>query len=129
MNAREIRAELLGQHAEIRALIEEARGGSKTALVRLGDAVRRHNLREEELLGQLLPTLDAWGPVRTAIMLEEHVAEHGELYAVLLDATRGQRAVAELVEHLLEHMAYEEKTLLAEDLLDDSVVTSDSFGG
>ncbi|MGO8993919.1 MAG: hemerythrin domain-containing protein [Polyangiaceae bacterium] len=148
MKPSEIRRELLEQHAGLRSLIEAtcratesaARGeGSRDeaadCLARVVDALRRHNLREEDLLRDLIPTVDPWGPARAEIMTEEHIEEHRELFATLVAATeaRDPRAAATLVrelrEHLLEHMAREEKGFLGEDALHDDDLSVDAFGG
>ena len=39
----------------------------------------------EEGLKTVLPTIDAWGKVRKEVMLEEHVAEHSDLYGALAE--------------------------------------------
>jgi hemerythrin len=148
MKRSEIRRELLGQHAALRSLIEKtcqatdrwaggeaARYEARAYLGRLVDDFRRHNRREEELLRDLIPTVDPWGPVRAEIMNEEHVKEHEELYTALADATAASdrkvtaRLVRELRERILEHMAREEKGFLGEDALRDDDVSIDSFGG
>jgi hemerythrin len=148
MKRSEIRSELLGQHAALRSLIEQtcqatdrwaageaARYEARACLARLVDDFRRHNRREEELLSDLIPTVDPWGPARAEIMYEEHVKEHDELYAALTDATAASdpeataRLVYEVRERILEHMAREEKGFLGEDALRDDDVSMDSSGG
>jgi hemerythrin len=144
MKASEIRTELLQQHADLRAQVEEikrsltseptssAREALRALLVRLAGAVRRHNRKEEDLLRDVLPTVDAWGPARTEIMLEEHVKEHETIYAALVDAgtaedVRGR--VGELLSRMLEHMAHEEESILTEEVLTDEAIVRDYFGG
>lgn len=148
MKPSEIRKELLGQHQDLRVRIAQARdvvarcqrkeAGSDDlhrALVHVADAVRMHNQREEELMRDVLPTLDAWGPVRKEVMLEEHVVEHAEIYDALMHATQGsdlEKAAASalaLFDHMGEHMAREEKVFLSADLLDDLGAPPDTFGG
>lgn len=144
MTSSEIRAELLQQHADLRARIQEARQAAegqrvdgsrdelRAALLRLAEALRKHNRREEELLREILPTVDAWGPVRAELMLEEHVQEHDAIYETLVDAGAAPDArplVARLVDALLEHMAREEKTFLTEAVLCDDGIVRDYFGG
>jgi len=146
MTPSEIRAELLGQHARLRSLIDETRAIAERArqgeavgdalrdgVARLATAMRDHNAREEELLGGILPTVDAWGPARAEIMDETHRREHDELYEVLLGIRTAPRELAgagvtALFDRLLEHMAREEKTLLGEDVLKDDTVVVE-FGG
>jgi hypothetical protein len=148
MKPSEIRETLLEQHTGLRALIEEtsraieqwgrgdaARADALSCLARLSAAVRRHNACEEELLRDLIPKVDAWGPARAEIMSTQHVKEHHALSAALMDvsaADEGNMAatlIANLRERMLEHMAREENGFLAEDVLRDDVVVIDSFGG
>lgn len=139
-----IRTTLLKQHADIRTLIESARGAAnalpidvehlRAILGRLIVAVRLHNSDEEEALKNVLPKLDAWGPQRTAIMNEEHFAEHHELYSTLLAASEAKdpriaaASVLELADQLLEHMEHEEKLFLGPKVLTDDIRT-DGMGG
>jgi hypothetical protein len=88
MNLDDIRTELTVQHTNLRQMIEEVRGlaqdskptgGELRARVdELGEMLREHNRREEELLRGILATIDAWGPIREEIMREHHVTEHRE---------------------------------------------------
>jgi hypothetical protein len=128
MDFEDIRVELLAQHERLRRLIHEARDSAIARAVRsrdtdlralvdrLGDHLREHNVREEELLAVVLPTMDAWGTVRQEIMTESHVLEHGEL----LGALEGMRsslgsgpcgALLATLDRILEHMVREEKIL------------------
>lgn len=153
MKASEIRAELLGQHGEIRQRIAEirqalarrpltdaARDEGEGRIAQLIGLLRRHNAREEELLRDVLPTVDAWGPARAEIMLEEHAKEHDALYAALADAGALPRAsgpaveaahakLAELMDRVLSHIAHEEKIILSEEVLRDDGIVRDYFGG
>ena len=122
MKPSEIRGELLREHAQIRMMLDvtltfaevshvEAPGcdSLREHLVRLTDAIRTHNLREEALLRDLIPSVDAWGPARAAIMVEEHVQEHERLYTALLGISRtpaefAAAGVAALVYLIGEHM-------------------------
>jgi hypothetical protein len=155
MKPSEIRTELLAQHERIRARVLEARGkldewqaeppargelreelnGRLAALI---GVVLEHNAREEELLRDVLPTVDAWGPARAEIMLEEHTREHDALYKALLDAfgvaggaaAHGARdEISALLDRMLEHMAREEKICLTEEVLRDDGIVRDYFGG
>ncbi len=134
---REIRATLLQQHAEIRARVAETRAAPpeqlRDCLSRLANALRMHNAAEEHALQKVLPTLDAWGPARKEIMLEEHVAEHSELYGALFQASTAPAAaaaahVASLLEKVLAHMEHEEQTFLGAELLTEDA-EADGFGG
>lgn len=138
----EIRTILLSQHADIRALVEETRaaaaGGDvehqRGCLARLASLVQTHNSGEEAALKAILPSLDAWGPVRQKTMLDEHVAEHGELYATLVaasaaaDATAAAGAIVKQLDKMLAHMALEEREFLGAELLTDDTLC-DGFGG
>jgi hypothetical protein len=147
MRPSEIRAELLGQHATLREMIEETRSVAERArrgapvrvdlrvrMTLLADAVRRHNLHEEAVLEDIMPTIDAWGPERSSILVREHAQEHEELYAALIgipftvDEFAGA-GVDSLLNLLLKHMEREEKAFLGEEVLrDDAVVTDQSSG-
>jgi hypothetical protein len=146
MTHSQIRAELLEQHSEIRTMVDEARicadracgGGPAEDLVAairlLADAVRRHNGREEELLRDLIPTVDAWGEARADLMTDEHVQEHEAIHGALLGMTRtpsefAGAAMRELLDELVDHMAREERAFLNERVLRDDVVATDPFAG
>lgn len=148
MKPTEIRIELLEQHTALRALIDETcraterwsrregpREMARDYLIRLADGVRRHNLREEELLRDVIPKVNPWGPVRAEIMTDEHVIEHQELYDALANAAAADNprellpTVRGLRERMLEHMAREERSFLGEETLRDDDVSIDSFGG
>ena len=146
MRPSEIRAELLGQHDQIRAMMDEvrhvavrARRGEpvgealQAGVARLAQVIAQHNAREEELLRGIIPTVDAWGPARAEILDETHAREHEVLQQAILGIPRTPRefagaGVEALFERVLEHMAREEKTLLAEDVLRDDTVMVE-FGG
>ena len=147
-SATQIRTELLAQHSAIRSLMaqtrlaverlrrgEAASGDLRECLARLASAVHRHNDREVEMLRDLLPTVDAWGPERAAMMVEEHEREHGELFECVVEAgattdkALAAKLSAFLLDRLNEHMAREEKILLAEDVLRDDVFVREYFGG
>ena len=147
MKPSEIRRELLQQHAEIRIMMEVTltiakgtrvgvpdRGDLPDCVVRLADALRAHNQREEALLRDLILSVDAWGPARAAIMTEEHEKEHERLNAALLGVPRtpiefAAAGVIALVALIRQHMDREEAAFLGEDVLrDDVVVTNQSDG-
>jgi len=148
MKPSEIRAELLEQHARLRDLMDATqaiaaglRSGARTAaddlrlsLARLADALRTHNLREETLLRDILPSVDAWGPVRAAIMTEEHRAEHARLYTALpeIQCTAfelGGTGIVPLIERIRAHMDREEALFLGEDVLCDDIIVANQSGG
>jgi hemerythrin-like domain-containing protein len=147
-SASKIRTELLEQHGEIRARADEVRAAMdelkmgpaardvlRGALARLADAVRNHNAREEELLEDVIPHVDAWGPARAEVMVESHGEEQQEIYAALVEAGANPdsdaaiRVVTELLDRMKERMAVEEKLLLGEDVLHDDLVPREYFGG
>lgn len=143
----EIRTELLKQHRGLRALLHRtkkaavrckqgestAAGELRQAITQLAGALRLHNQCEEEMLGGIIPTLDAWGPARAEAMSESHVREHFAVHAALVDAGRmmNPQAVAaaalRLIDQLKHHMAREEEDFLRADLLQDGVGVSDGF--
>lgn len=147
MKISEMRTELLGQHDTIRRLITEVEG-SLSGLERAGvapvyDALRRlqatlehHNRREEALLENLLPTVDAWGDARAAWMDLRHREEHEDAMKALRvalgveDPSVVARAVRALVADLSAHVSREEVEFLsAEVLTDEKFRLSDGFGG
>lgn len=143
----QIREVLLQDHQILRSMIATARkvadrgsDGEPVAeelrgeIVRLMDVLRGHNRREEELLRDVIPSVDAWGQVRAEIMTEEHVREHEEFFAALMgvQATPVEFAgagVGLLLESMLAHMAREERAFLSEDVLRDDIVATYSFSG
>lgn len=128
MKPSEIRKELLDEHAKLRAAMQIARaaGDRRASIARLAEVLRAHNLREEELMSQVFPTLDAWGGMRALVMLEGHVEEE-QLFAAHLAG--GATKAPDLFDRILEHMAREEKVFLGEDVLSDDELAPDSFGG
>ena len=123
-------SERVGQCADSACSGEPVAEELLAAVRALADAVRRHNLREEELLRDLIPAVDAWGHERAEVMTEEHVREHDELYQSLLGtpctppefAGAGVRL---LLGELLEHLEHEERAFLNEDVLRDDAVLAD----
>ena len=143
----EIRIELVGQHRELRRLAEQARraaerlgqgdraAGSEMqwSLSQLAEALGAHNAREAELLGDLIPTIDAWGPVRASLMSAHHREEHDALQAALGEAIDAGTAAAALVaavaERLLRHMDDEEREILDPRVLRDDICAIDASDG
>ena len=138
MKPSEIRRELLDQHAEIQRRLEAARIAEPqhlhSALVRLADYLRVHNLREEELMTDIFPQLDAWGMIRAEVMVGEHLEEHRELWEAVLDTsettdpTAAASKTRALCERIHEHMLREEKVFLNDEVLTDEA-NLDYFGG
>jgi hypothetical protein len=147
MNASEIRSVLLREHAQIRIMLDVTLSFAEAShvdapgcddlrehLIRLTDAIRTHNLREEALLREVIPTVDAWGLARAAIMFEEHIQEHERLYAALLGvpltpAEFAAAGVVALVDLIHGHIDREEAAFLNEDVLRDDLVVADQSGG
>jgi hypothetical protein len=143
MKPSEIRTELTREHEGLRKMIDGLRilAGKiqvgdpldiamREGLARLGEALAVHNQREESLLKDLIPTVDAWGSVRAEVMNSSHRLEHDELEAMVMALRSGPIRFLDLMnlfERLLEHMAREERDILGEDVLrDDSVVVEAS---
>ncbi len=137
---------MLGQHAEMRATIARAteligrvRAGEPVRLAlqetlgALADAAHAHNAREEELLRDIIPTVDAWGPARATVMDEQHTLEHQALHAALEAGVRDGDASCDAAEGLLarmlRHMEREEEAVLSEEVLRDDSVITHYFGG
>jgi hypothetical protein len=125
---------------ETRILAEGARAGDghgdelRASLIALSDAVRTHNLREEALLRDVIPSVDAWGPARAAIMTESHVKEHERLFMALVGFRSAPIELAgvgiiSLMALLRDHMDHEESVFLREDVLRDDIVVSDQSDG
>jgi hypothetical protein len=146
MDLESMRSELSAQHAELRRMIEAVRESAseepaarsgpdlRSRLDELSRSMREHNRREEELLGDVLPTIDAWGSVRRDIMTEQHVSEHGELAAALddvgpLSEDNECRALLSTLDRVLEHMAREEKAFLSDPLLREDAIAAGQVSG
>jgi len=143
-----IRITLLAQHellrrhitrarqlAELWSKKERFRNDLEQCLRDLAEELTSHNKCEERLLGDIMPTIDAWGPLRAEAMLDEHMAEHQALAHQLnvasreTDARIGAARLSTMLQTLLEHMENEERTFLSESILSDSLAPRDTFGG
>lgn len=146
MKLSDIRRELLEQHHQLRTMMTATRvvaehvlagAGTRDALrsslTRLANAVRAHNVREEELLRDVISSLDAWGPARAAMMTDEHAKEHTRLHAALLDMRSTEDtsvdSVLAVVALMRDHMDREEAVFLREDVLRDDIVVADQADG
>jgi Hemerythrin HHE cation binding domain len=150
MTLKEVRTELLQQHADLRRTIgeaaammdrwasgEDARHALRRILVHLSEALAVHNAREVALLRGVISKIDAWGEAREEIMNERHVHEHQDIFDALLVATESPNAkaaaplLATVFDRLLEHMGREENAFLKREVLhdDDEPLEVDSFGG
>lgn len=136
MTPSRVRAELLGEHFELRRLIEEARallrsGGDPAPGVlqgcmdRLANALHAHSKHEEDALTQVFSELAKKTAGGEPGMDESHIAEHARLVGVVREACASPDAVDPLVpvvavlSELESHMNDEEAVLLSEDLLSD----------
>ncbi len=128
--------ELLAQHNEIRRLIQAVRDAepdvAQAQRAQLRAALTAHNAREEELLGTVLPGIDAWSEIRTAHMSDDHRAEHRDLEKLLddgrSDATAPRDETLALLDDILAHMRDEEALFLNEKVLRDDVITVQAGG-
>ncbi len=133
----EVRRSLLEDHVRLRRLLDEleelaarVRGGDDVGRLfsasarRLLHELDRHNATEEGVLEPLLRRTDAWGVVRVYGMFAEHQEEHAALAAMLQhrEASQLARAIPRLSEDLRAHMAREEVTFLAGDVLSDALL-------
>jgi hypothetical protein len=143
----QIRQELMDQHAglkllaaKVRDMVDHPSGADSRdqlsgLLQELGDGIDAHNDREEHLLGEVLPTLDAWGPERLARMDEHHRAEHREIAervraaAELPEFRAALNAALPAIDALMAHMREEEKEFLGKDLLRDDVINIQQSDG
>jgi iron-sulfur cluster repair protein YtfE (RIC family) len=135
MNPSQVRAELLGEHFELRRLVEAARvvieKGSvppaelASALDALVGALAAHAKHEEAALIELAESLSESARKPNAVMDEDHIADHERLVASVRQAgaaatpTARRERVGEVLAELESHMTSEEAVLLGEDLLVD----------
>lgn len=148
MEPSEIRSELMDDHDALRGLTARAaelvaalragapsRDALREALGALADATHAHNAHEEALLRGIIPTVDAWGPVRADVMYEQHRLEHKELHDAILrcrEALEAEALCAEvdaMLAGLAAHMAREEEAFLGADVLRDDAVVVDTSDG
>lgn len=142
MTPGEIRERLIAQHDGLRARIDAARLASekwacgevppshvRKALSELTDALRAHNLHEERALEGLIRSMDPWGRALEEFMDDEHVREHRNMLDALgqvtdaRDPREGGRQLEKFCERVLDHMTWEERTLLNASLEEDEVST------
>ncbi len=128
----EMRAELLRQHEDIRALIVEVRAAiarirvhrvtadALRACLRAVDrALSAHHRCEEDVLCAELQSA-ASGPLRTALMTDRHRREHDHVQhalaqaAIVPDPLLAARAAERVIDDVLAHMALEERDLFAD---------------
>jgi len=145
---RAMRDDLLARHAELRSAVDDVRaavyrvreGVASTAdlqhaLGRLADTLRAHCAHEDEVLGDVIRTIDAWGDARAEVLEDEHTRECRELDEAVAqadattDAERLFMLTIHCIERLLEHFSREERFVLAEDVLSDDIIPRNSFSG
>ncbi len=133
MTPSEVRAALLGEHFELRRLVEEGRAilrsaqqlprpDLRDAVERLADALLDHRRHEEAALRDILGKVEGRRHP-DAVMDEAHVAEHSRLVEVLRAAVADHGAppvderVGDVLDELEDHLDHEEEVLLGVDLL------------
>lgn len=133
MTPSEVRAALLGEHFELRRLVEEARAilrngqepprpDLRVAVDRLADTLLQHSRHEEAALREVLGMVEGRRHP-DAVMDEAHVAEHGRLVGVVRAAIEDPASpalderVGNVLDALEDHMDHEEEVLLGVDLL------------
>jgi hypothetical protein len=133
MTPSEVRAALLGEHFELRRLVEEGRAilrngqepprpDLRAAVDRLADTLLAHSRHEEVALREVLGTVQGRNHP-DAVMDEAHVAEHARLVEVLRASVEDYASpavderVGNVLDALEDHMDHEEEVLLGVDLL------------
>jgi hypothetical protein len=101
----------------------------RVGLAELSDELARHNREEERLLSGVVPTLDAWGPVRKRLMDEHHAREHEAQLKALrsivdtkplkTDMSAAIHLARRCLGEILKHMDREEREILHPDVLRD----------
>lgn len=143
----EIRAIILGEHAELRELLHEiealldrsardaaARRALPEHLARFNELFLRHIAHEEEILGPVLADIDNWGPIRIEQMDAEHAEQRAQIHrlSALEPAPASSAYVDEVrgfVRAVLVDMDAEERECLSPNVLRDDTISIDAFGG
>jgi len=129
MTPKEIRIELLRQHAELRHMIEAARriagrlraGESlrqelKASANRLDNELDEHNRCEEQWLREVFPAAGTSTDHHAEIMTKRHFEEHRTLHKALLDVNLepddawAARNFMDALDCVVDHMTREEST-------------------
>ena len=149
MKYSKIRELLIEEHRGLRTLAAETRVAAqqildgavptleplRARLAELEIALAAHNRHEDELLSDIILTIDAWGPQRESVMREDHLIEHSailkslERCASLDDQLVAAQGANELVLRMLRHMDSEEREVLHPDILRDDVVAISGVSG
>jgi hypothetical protein len=136
MNADHARTLLITQHQAIRTSLASCLEIAKRlrtddadedeleiALTRMRGEVYQHNLSESALIRPLLAQTQRWGDLLLDRMLQEHLGEHVAMWTVLEQPARVVAfELEELAEDLDAHMAAEERTFLAPNVLREDVI-------
>jgi hemerythrin len=135
MTPSQVRAELLGEHYELRRQIEEALAmlepasasvdALRAAIEKLATTLAAHAKHEQEATRVILERIGERARERNAVMDDAHVAAHARLVTkvkeagVSDDAAARSARVKEVLAELESHMVEEEAVLLAEDLFEE----------
>jgi hypothetical protein len=148
MKPSELRDELLAQHEGLRDQLDAARVAAeqwqrghapqshiRDELADLASALRRHHLREERALKELIRSIDS-GDESQGMTDEEHAGKHREMLDALArvseaqDPGEGGRQLERFCARVLDHMTREEKAWLnATVLRDDDGASKDAQRG
>jgi iron-sulfur cluster repair protein YtfE (RIC family) len=137
----EVRARVLDEHVQIRAMLVEleslagraldgdAHGGAqlRVKMIELHAVLDAHMSMEDALLYPAICDADAWGELRGERMKEEHRRQRAVL-SQLADRERGDTAtlvdaLRSLARDIREDMCKEERELLHPELLRDDVIS------
>lgn len=144
----EVRKKVLSQHREIEAMLDELHSGAaelvdgrqtaervKLAAGALRAILELHMAFEERHMAPAIEQADGFGPERVRQLEVEHRAQRAELDR-LVDAIREAaepdaiaNAVSRLIDMLKKDIEEEERHYVNEDLLRDSLIPKDTFGG
>ncbi len=138
----EVRARVLDEHVQIRAMLAELESLARRALdgdthggaqlrVKAIELYRRldaHMSLEDAFLYPAICDADAWGHVRGERMKEEHVRQRAALCQLAEFESRGDTAalvgaLRRLVTDIRDDMCSEERELLNPDILRDDVIS------
>ena len=138
----EVRARVLDEHVQIRAILVEleslarraldgdTHGGAqlRTKAVELCSTLDAHVSLEDALLYPAICDADAWGHLRGEQMKEDHVRQRAVIRQLVDFESRGDTvalvgAVRRLATDIRDDMCSEERELLNPDLLRDDVIS------
>jgi hypothetical protein len=135
-----VREQVLGQHQELRELLNEAmkrttrvlKESGSDGLIPIALEIRRrmhaHMAYEERALFPVLLEADLWGPERVGALLVEHARQSAELDTMVeglhsgWDEDRVALVLRSLVADILVDMAAEEAGPLSRPLLNDEIL-------